>query len=164
MLKLYFKLNTASYTIHHYLNGTAVKVAPDQTGTKTIGETLTASASTALYEKYKKASVKRYDPEDNKITIGANADQNVITVYYTVPLTITANTATHTYDGQPHTVVDKNGKTYTVSGLVNDDTDASVSATVTYTDPDGSNKENSKPMLASILPRLRITLLSLTIR
>ena len=125
VLKLYFKLNTASYTIHHYLKGTTVKVAEDQTGTKTIGETLTASASTALYDEYKKASVKRYDPKDN-ITIGANADQNVITVYYTVPLTITAENAQKTYDGQPLTQPD-----FTMEGLVNGDTKENFSLSMT---------------------------------
>ena len=126
VLKLYFKLNTASYTIHHYLNGTTVKVAEDQTGAMTIGETLTASASTALYEEYKKASVKRYDPENNKITIGANADQNVITVYYTVTLTITAENADKTYDGQPLTQPD-----FKMEGLVNGDTKGDFSLSMT---------------------------------
>ena len=117
VLKLYFKLNTASYTIHHYLNGTTVKVAKDQTGTKNIGEELTASASTALYEEYKKASVKRYDPEDNKITIGANADQNVITVYYTIPVTVTANNQSKVYgEADPKL-------TATVSGVLEGDED-----------------------------------------
>ena len=127
VLKLYFKLNTASYTIHHYLNGTTVKVAEDQTGAMTIGETLTASASTALYEEYKKASVKRYDPKDS-ITIGANADQNVITVYYTVPLTITAENADKKYDGQPLTQPD-----FTMEGLVNGDTKENFSLSMTAT-------------------------------
>ena len=126
VLKLYFKLNTAEYTIHHYLNGTTVKVADDQTGPKTIGETLTASASTALYDDYKKASVKRYDPKDNKITIGANADQNVITVYYAVPLSITAEDANKTYDGQPLTQPD-----FTMEGLVNGDTKENFTLSMT---------------------------------
>lgn len=62
VLKLYFKLNTASYTIHHYLNGTTVKVAEDETGTKTIGETLTANKSDALYPAYAAATVVGYAP------------------------------------------------------------------------------------------------------
>ena len=83
-LKLYFKRNTAEYTIHHYLKGTEVKVAPDQTGTMTIGDTLTASASTALGAEYASAHVDSYSPSQS---LKMEAAGNVITVYYTVPLT-----------------------------------------------------------------------------
>ena len=127
VLKLYFKLNTASYTIHHYLSGTTVKVAEDQTGTKTIGETLTANKSDALYPAYAAAVVAGYDPYQ---TITINATGNVITVYYTVPLTITAGSADKTYDGQPLTQPD-----FTMKGLVNGDTkdDFSLSMTAAST-------------------------------
>lgn len=81
-LKLYFKRNTAEYTIHHYLKGTEVQVAPDQTGTMTIGDTLTASASTALGEEYASAHVDSYSPSQS---LEMKATGNVITVYYTVP-------------------------------------------------------------------------------
>lgn len=80
VLKLYFKLNTASYTIHHYLNGTTVKVADDQTGAMTIGETLTAKKSDALYAAYAAAVVAVYAPSQT-ITIAADESKNVITVY-----------------------------------------------------------------------------------
>ena len=124
VLKLYFKLNTASYTIHHYLNGTTVKVADDQTGTKTIGETLTANKSDALYAAYTAAAeVAGYDPYQ---TITINATGNVITVYYTVPLTITAGNAEKTYDGQPLTQPD-----FKVEGLVNGDTKENFSLSMT---------------------------------
>ena len=123
VLKLYFKLNTASYTIHHYLNGTTVKVADDETGTKTIGETLTANKSGALYAAYAAAVVAGYDPSQ---TITINATGNVITVYYTVPLTITAENADKKYDGQPLTQPD-----FTVEGLVNGDTKDSFSLSMT---------------------------------
>ena len=95
VLKLYFKLNTASYTIHHYLNGTTVKVADDQTGAKTIGETLTANKSDALYPAYAAAEVADYAPSQT-ITIAADESENVITVYYTMPLTIKAKDASKT--------------------------------------------------------------------
>ena len=123
VLKLYFKLNTASYTIHHYLNGTTVKVADDQTGTMTIGDTLTANKSEALYLAYAAAVVADYAPSQ-KITI--NATGNVITVYYTVPLTITAKDANKTYDGQPLTQPD-----FTVEGLVNGDTKENFTLSMT---------------------------------
>ncbi len=125
VLKLYFKLNTASYTIHHYLNGTTVKVADDQTGAKTIGETLTAKKSDALYPAYAAAEVASYAPSQT-ITIAADESENVITVYYTMPLTITAGNAEKTYDGQPLTQPD-----FTMKGLVNGDTKENFSLSMT---------------------------------
>lgn len=102
-LKLYFKRNTAEYTIHHYLKGTEVKVAPDQTGTMTIGDTLTASASTALGAEYTSAHANSYSPSQS---LEMKATGNVITVYYTVPLTITAESASRPYNAQPLTQPD----------------------------------------------------------
>ena len=125
VLKLYFKLNTASYTIHHYLNGTTVKVAEDQTGAMTIGEKLTANKSNALYLAYAAAVVAGYAPSQT-ITIAADESENVITVYYTVPLTITAGDANKTYDGQPLTQPD-----FTMKGLVNGDTKENFSLSMT---------------------------------
>ena len=125
VLKLYFKLNTASYTIHHYLNGTTVKVADDQTGAMTIGEELTANKSNALYLAYAAAVVAGYAPSQT-ITIAADESENVITVYYTVPLTITAGDANKTYDGQPLTQPD-----FTMKGLVNGDTKENFSLSMT---------------------------------
>ena len=125
VLKLYFKLNTASYTIHHYLNDTTVKVAEDQTGTKTIGETLTANKSDALYAAYAAAGVASYAPSQT-ITIAADESENVITVYYTMPLTIKAKDASKTYDGQPLTQPD-----FTMKGLVNGDTKENFSLSMT---------------------------------
>ena len=125
VLKLYFKLNTASYTIHHYLNGTTVKVADDQTGAKTIGETLTADKSDALYLAYAAAEVASYAPSQT-ITIAADESENVITVYYTMPLTIKAKDASKTYDGDPLTQPD-----FTMEGLVNGDTKENFSLSMT---------------------------------
>ena len=125
VLKLYFKLNTASYTIHHYLNGTTVKVADDQTGAMTIGEELTANKSNALYLAYAAAEVAGYQPQP-PITIVADESKNVITVYYAVPLTIKAKDASKTYDGDPLTQPD-----FTMKGLVNGDTKDSFSLSMT---------------------------------
>ena len=125
VLKLYFKLNTASYTIHHYLNGTTVKVADDQTGAKTIGETLTANKSDALYAAYTAAGVASYAPSQT-IKIAADESKNVITVYYTMPLTIKAKDASKTYDGKPLTQTD-----FTMEGLVNGDTKENFSLSMT---------------------------------
>ena len=125
VLKLYFKLNTADYTIHHYLNGTTVKVADDETGTKTIGETLTANKSDALYAAYTAAGVASYAPSQT-IKIAADESKNVITVYYTMPLTIKAKDASKTYDGKPLTQTD-----FTMEGLVNGDTKENFSLSMT---------------------------------
>ena len=122
-LKLYFKRNTAEYTIHHYLKGTEVQVAPDQTGTMTIGDTLTASASTALGAEYASAHVDSYSPSQS---LEMKATGNVITVYYTVPLTITAESASRAYNAQPLTQPD-----FKVEGLVNGDRKTDITLSMT---------------------------------
>ena len=122
-LKLYFKRNTAEYTIHHYLLGTEVKVAPDQTGTMTIGDTLTASASTALGAEYTSAHANSYSPSQS---LKMKATGNVITVYYTVPLTITAESASRAYNAQPLTQPD-----FKVEGLVNGDQKKDITLSMT---------------------------------
>ena len=122
-LKLYFKRNTAEYTIHHFLKGTEVKVAPDQTGTMTIGDTLTASASTALGTEYASAHVNSYSPSQS---LEVKAAGNVITVYYTVPLTITAESASRAYNAQPLTQPD-----FKVEGLVNGDQKKDIALSMT---------------------------------
>ena len=122
-LKLYFKRNTAEYTIHHYLLGTTVEVAPDQTGTMTIGDTLTASASTALGAEYASAHANSYSPSQS---LEMKATGNVITVYYTVPLTITAESASRAYNAQPLTQPD-----FKVEGLVNGDQKTDITLSMT---------------------------------
>ena len=109
---------------NNVLSGT-VKVAEDETGTKTIGETLTANKSGALYAAYAAAVVAGYAPSQ-EIEIVADETKNVITVYYAVPLTITANNNEKTYDGQPLTQPD-----FTMEGLVNGDTKENFSLSMT---------------------------------
>lgn len=122
-LKLYFKLNTAPYTIHHYLKGTTVQVAADQTGWLVIGSTLTANAAADLYAEYAAATVNVYDP-GRRITI--TAGNNEIIVYYTLPLTLTAGSAEKVYDGAPLTQ-----PAFTAEGLVNGDTAEKISLSMT---------------------------------
>lgn len=122
-LKLYFKLNTAPYTIHHYLKGTTVQVAADQTGRLVIGSTLTANAAADLYAEYAAATVNVYDPA-RRITI--TAGNNEISVYYTLPLTLTAGSAEKVYDGAPLTQ-----PAFTAEGLVNGDTAEKISLSMT---------------------------------
>ena len=96
VLKLYFKLNTAQYTIHHYLLGTTIQVADDETGTMTIGEELTAvPAATRMADTHE----VKYEPAQT-ITITADPNANVITVYYTKDVTFTGQSDTLTYTGE----------------------------------------------------------------
>lgn len=122
-LKLYFKLNTAPYTIHHYLKGTTVQVAADQTGRLVIGSTLTANAAADLYAEYAAATVYDYD-SGRRITI--TAGNNEIIVYYTLPLTLTAGSAEKVYDDAPLTQ-----PAFTAEGLVNGDTAEKISLSMT---------------------------------
>ena len=121
-----YKQSYSQYTIHHYLAGTTVKVADDQTGSALIGSQITAAKSANLYKEYKQANVSTYGPKQT-ITVVKNAASNVITVYYTVPLTITAGSASRAYNG--HSLTCQTLKS--VEGLVNGDTAENFSATMT---------------------------------
>ena len=105
-LKLYFKLNQASYTIHHYLwtnkGATPIKVAEDETGTMTIGETLDAArfVKTDLADYM---TFKDYSPSQTK-EITTNPDDNVIIIYYKENPVLHAAGFEHVYDGETHTM------------------------------------------------------------
>ena len=143
VLKVYFKLNTASYIIHHYLLGTIVQVAPDQTGTQTIGTELTADKSPALKPEYEAATVKSYVPSQ---TIKISAGTNEITVYYTVPLTLKAKNAEKVYDGKP-----LEQPLFEVSGLVNGDKEINLRMT-------GNSKITNVGKQANVIDRATVTL------
>ena len=113
VLKLYFKLNTAQYTIHHYLLGTMIPVAPDQPGTMQIGQTLTAEPAT---ERMEGTNVHSYAPRKT-ITITADPTKNVITVYYTKDVKFTGQSDTLTYNSNEQEL-----SGITVSGLRDGDT------------------------------------------
>ena len=100
VLKLYFKLNTAQYTIHHYLLGTTIPVAENQTGTMQIGQTLTA---TAAANPMAGTNVHSYAPAQT-ITITADPNANVITVYYTKDVKFTGESGTLAYNGNEQTI------------------------------------------------------------
>ena len=135
-----WKLDVAKYTIHHYLEGTKIEIADDETGSMTIGDELTATAKTTS-DTYGTVTVSRYAPTENSVTITANASTNVITVYYKIPLTITAKSAEKVYNGSKQTVADESGKEYAVSGLVNGDTIA-TDIQVVYGDDNADGKIN----------------------
>ena len=90
----HFKLNKAEVTVHHYLKGTTIPVANDVTTQETIGTEYTAQPVTTYQGK--NLTVDSYNPTQ-PVTI--EAEGNVITIYYTLPLTITAKTDSKEYDG-----------------------------------------------------------------
>ena len=103
----HFSCKEANVTVHHYLKGTTTSVAEDVTSTETVGSEYTAQPVAKYQEK--NLTVDSYNPSQ-KITV--SADGNEITIYYTLPLTITAKTDSKTYDGTPLT-----GE-YTVKGAL----------------------------------------------
>lgn len=115
VIKVYYKKNVFPYTIHHYLRGTSIKVAEDETGTKIFGEKLKASAVTPTIAPYTSAVADNTYSPSQEITIRSGA--NEIIVYYNIPVVVTVNEVVKTYDGQLH---GKQEATTSVSGLVND--------------------------------------------
>ena len=69
------------------------------------------------------------EPAAEKLTVGENPDGNVATVYYKVPLTITANDASKKY-GEP----DPETFTATVTGLLPGDEQLTITYNVTLTE------------------------------
>ncbi len=113
----HFKLNVADVTVHHYLKGTTTKVSDDVIETKTVGTEYTATPVTTYQGKT--LTVDSYDPSQ-KVTVSANG--NVITIYYTIPLTITAKTDSKKYDGSA-----LDGE-FTVEGALDSDKNTITSA------------------------------------
>ena len=96
-----WKVSEFGYTIHHYLLGTTTKVADDETDVADFGTEVTAAAATTFLAAYDDVTLSKdsTDPESGKITIGSDADENVIIVYYTIAITIEASTDSKKYDG-----------------------------------------------------------------
>ncbi|MBQ6501703.1 MAG: InlB B-repeat-containing protein, partial [Mogibacterium sp.] len=134
----HFKLNKATVTVHHYLKGTTTEVAEDVTSQETIGTEYTAQPVTKYQEK--NLTVDSYNPSQ-KVTV--SAEGNVITIYYTLPLTITVSDKTVPYTGNVQYGYgasvdekdDNNNPTVIVDGLLEGD---SVSE-LNYTRASGTN-------------------------
>ena len=92
-LKLYFKLNQASYTVRYLWNGTEEKVADDKVvPDMTVNQTCTESP----------IAVDGWTPvssDSKNITIVPDSDNNVITFYYYKNVTLKANSDTLEYNG-----------------------------------------------------------------
>ena len=106
---------TVEVTVHHYLKGTDIQVAEDVTERVAEGSSYTASPVTTYHEK--PLTVASYDPGQT-ITVSASAHE--ITVYYTLPLLIAANTASKIYDGAP---LDGG---YTITGALSSDEETAI--------------------------------------
>ena len=91
----HFRENKVDITVHHYLKGTTTEVASDVTATQIVGSDYTAAPVTTYQEK--DLTVDSYNPSQ-KITVATEG--NVITIYYTLPLKIEAETDSKTYDGK----------------------------------------------------------------
>ncbi len=126
----HFKLNKATVTVHHYLKGTETPVADDESSQETIGSEYTATPATTYQEM--DLTVDSYNPSQT-VTVSENG--NEITIYYTLPLTITAKTDSKPYDGTP-----LNGE-YTVTGAL--DSDAAAIETALGTAPYITNVSES---------------------
>ena len=97
-LKLYFKLNQASYTVRYLWNGTEEQVAEDKVvPDMTVSQTYTESPIT----------VNDYTPvssDSKSITIVPDSSENVIIFYYYKNVTLTANSDTLEYNGSEQSV------------------------------------------------------------
>ncbi|MBR2541222.1 MAG: DUF11 domain-containing protein [Mogibacterium sp.] len=108
VLKLYFNHSKAEVTVEHYLLGEEEAFKTDTFADQQVGSTFTATPETKYLEK--DLTVNSYDPAQ---AVTVTSGDNIIKIYYTLPLTITAKTDSKVYDGQP-----LNGE-YGVSGALN---------------------------------------------
>ena len=93
VLKLYFKLNQASYTVRYLWNGTEEQVANDKVvPDMTVSQTYTESPITVDGYTYVSSDSK-------SITIDPDSSKNVIIFYYYKNVTLTANSDTLEYNG-----------------------------------------------------------------
>ncbi|MBQ2202624.1 MAG: InlB B-repeat-containing protein, partial [Clostridia bacterium] len=114
------------YTVEHYLLGMETKVADDtQTPDLEAGTQYTPNANTlkaeTFYDTYA-AYTLTANSTDPAQAITITTDGGTIKVYYTLPLTITATTASKPYDGTAL------AGSYTQSGALPDDADAIITA------------------------------------
>ena len=93
VLKLYFKLNQSSYTVRYLWNGTKDKVADDKVvADQTVGQTITEDPITV-------GGYTAVSTDSQSITLVPDSSSNVITFYYYKNVELTANSATHEYNG-----------------------------------------------------------------
>ena len=100
VLKLYFKLNQASCTVRYLWNGTNEKVAEDDVfDSQTVSKTFTADPKTIA-----NCTIVPEHNVTKSITVDPDSSSNVITFYYYKNVELTANSATHEYNGSEQSV------------------------------------------------------------
>ena len=98
VLKLYFKLNQSSYTVRYLWNGTKDKVADDKVvADQTVGQTITETPIPV-------GGYTAVSTGSQSITLVPDSSSNVITFYYYKNVELTANSATHEYNGREQSV------------------------------------------------------------
>ncbi len=119
-----WKINQADVTVHHMLKGTTTKVAEDVTRQEDIGTSVDPSAepaATEFLDTYDGFTLTK-DSTDPTQSVTVTRDGVEITLYYTLPLTITAGSDSKKYDGTPLT-----GE-YTIEGALNEADEAAITA------------------------------------
>ena len=98
VLKLYFKLNQASYTVRYLWNDTEEKVADDKVvPDMTVSQTYTESPITV-------DGCTPVSSDSKSVTIVPDSSKNVITFYYYKNVTLKANSDTLEYNGSEQSV------------------------------------------------------------
>ena len=120
-------IGKGGYVIHHYLYNTTTKVMEDVTGKAAAGTEIDIELASVYQDT--QLPVIPQEPAAEKLTVGENPDGNVATVYYKVPLTITANDASKKF-GEP----DPETFTATVTGLLPGDEQLTITYNVTLTE------------------------------
>ncbi len=127
-MKLYYDRRTVAYQVNHYLYGTSTAIAPSTLGSGYMGNSVTVYATTGTGE-YAGAFFNSFDAGSNFTATGSSGhlilsgdvQENVVNVYYKLPVTLTANTAAYVYDGTAKKALGADGREYTVTGLLSTD-------------------------------------------
>ena len=85
-------INSYGYVIHHYLLGTTTSVKDDETGEAVYNTVVNATPAT----QYEKLNLV-IDQDNSKQSMTIKPEGNEITVFYTLPLTITPESNSKTY-------------------------------------------------------------------
>ena len=120
-----WKKAVAPVVVHHYLKGTEIQVAEDYTSDEVVGSEFTATPVKTYQER--DLTVDSYNPSQ---TVTVSEDGNVITIFYTLPLTITVEEKTVPYNGNEQKGYGASLNDHvTVTGLLEDDTVAELNYT-----------------------------------
>ncbi len=127
-MKLYYDRASVAYQVNHYLYGTTTSIVPSSLGSGLVGDDVTIFAAAGTGE-YASAVFSSFEAGSNfaptgssgVLTLSGNVQENVVNVYYKLPVTVTANTAAYVYDGAAKKALGADGLEYTVTGLLASD-------------------------------------------